>query len=467
MYKGKVGFIRLCRFKHAKKYSPDVIVKSEPRDSSYQQAILNSEILEVIYYKDSIAGIISRETDTKYYCAFLAFEYGKWWNLGDDRLKSIDEARKHFYKFAEQQYLSLKQNMLIKSPAKNPGILTQYLKVKGEDPIKFVIDKLKEYKLVAYGEIHRRPVSWNLCKSVLNNPAFVQTVGTIFMELPAHKQKTLDEFFSSDSINRELVLEVFRDMTNSGWIDKGMFDFILDLWKVNKELAPDQKIRLIACDNQCPYDQIKTMADYENYFMHSMDRDSFMAMTISRYLTSNLDSRHCLFIVGMGHLCRSTNSAGSLLNKYLESGQIFTIATHGPSIDNQGNIYGRVREGSFDSAFFKYENMKVAFALKNSPFGSEAFDLLQRQNIFGTYEQNYDGYIFLGPLDSERASEYLFDLYSDSFIKELDRRWTFTGRDFKKDWNIQELSKKAIVESILKDSSSTRWGKELKALKVK
>lgn len=101
----------------------------------------------------------------------------------------------------------------------------------------------------------------------------------------------------------------------------------------------------------------------------------------------------------------------------------------------------------FDYAFYKSGDQPVALELKNSPFGNELFDGLYYDGS-GTYQDNFDGYLFLGSLDKEPNDECLVDLYSDKFILEMDRRLRLEGSSLKEDWGLNELSKSSSGKSI-------------------
>jgi len=150
--------------------------------------------------------------------------------------------------------------------------------------------------------------------------------------------------------------------------------------------------------------------------------------------------------------------AGAILSHSFSKDDFFVYWSHCPRIDNSGFIPGKIRHGIFDYAFFKLGNKPIAFNLYNNPFGKEPFDGLLDEGL-GTYSDNYDGYIFLGPLDEEPCGEVLTELYSDAFIKELDRRTNLLfGVSLNVAWEIKENSKTAIVEKIKEDQGPLRWG---------
>jgi hypothetical protein len=152
-----------------------------------------------------------------------------------------------------------------------------------------------------------------------------------------------------------------------------------------------------------------------------------MAKIIYNYLNSNTDKRNSLFIVGLDHARKSSpnlpKKTGTLL-KQLMGKNVFSITSHTMISDN-AHWLGKVRYGLFDCVFEKNKNKPVAFDLKNSPFGKEPFDMLQDVRFeygCGNYEDFYDGYLFLCPLEKESYEYELKELFTPAFVEELKRR---------------------------------------------
>jgi hypothetical protein len=118
----------------------------------------------------------------------------------------------------------------------------------------------------------------------------------------------------------------------------------------------------------------------------------------------------------------------------------------------------------FDYAFCKNGNHPVAFELSKSPFGNEPFDGFFLEGE-GKYKDNYDGYIFLGPLDKEESPALLLEMYNEKFILEMDRRYHLEGSSLKEAWQLDEVSVKAVLDALKADYSPLKWQKYLKPLK--
>jgi len=431
--------------------APDTKLSDEKKDR-----YLNSTIKLMITYKDSLARIISQLKDTIYLIRCVGLENGKWINWGEDYRRSLDAAKERCYQDADYILGNLRKSMKFAKIPTDTLSFVDYLNKRGRDSKEFVLEKLKQYRLVLYGEIHRRKVSWDFLQQVVGDKRFPDKTGVIFMELGSNKQQEMDQFYANKSIDRELLLNIFKDYMIDGWDDKGKFDFLISVWNLNQGLPENKKIKVVLVDTPRIFTEEGRKSD-------TIDRNQFMAQEIFDYLGSNKDRRNALFIVGSGHVLKSLESAGSLLSKKMPS-DCYMIFTHCPRMDNIAIIHDRIRHGMFDYAFYKHGDIPVAFDLKGSPFGKEPFDGLYLDG-WGSYQDNFDGYIFLGSLDKEPNGELLLDMYDENFIKEIDRRYKLYGGDFLQDWGLTELSRKAVIDKILSEQTKTRWEDYIKPLK--
>ena len=410
--------------------------------------ILDHVIIETIEYKDSIACAIVQKDENKFSVRWYEHDNQKWLDAGEDVFSTQDECRKLFFSYAESRLNNVRREIVISKLPADSLSFVNYLINSGQEPTKFMLDALEKNKLVIYGEIHRRKISWEFLCSMINSKLFPECTGVVFMEMASNKQNQINQFMENDTINKELLLEVFRDYMVMGWADKGMFDFIIAVWNLNKNLPANNKIKIVAVDTPREYTE-------EGLKNDTINRDEFMANTIIHYLDSTTEKRNALFIVGSAHVCKTMKSAGHILaQKYVN--KVFTVFTHSPRVDNHRIVKERIRHGVFDYAFLTNGNIPVGFSLKNSPFGNEPFDGLYMDGS-GTYQDSYDGYIFLGDLDNEPNGEVLFELYNEKFVIEIDRRYKLIGLDFMKGWGLDSLTAKAVIDRIISQQTKTRW----------
>lgn len=426
-------------------------------EESFKAYLLNTSIIESSIYKDSIACVISQQPDSSFSIRSFYLEQGNWVNAGENVRKTLTEARESFKERSNMLLQNLRQINLISKLPTDTIQFVNYINENGKDLLQFVLNKLVNYKLVMYGEIHRRKVSWDFLQNVIKNDLFVENTGVIFIEMESNKQSELDRFYANDTIDKELLLNFFRDYSENGWDDKGKFDFLISVWKINKQLPLAKRIKVVAVDTPRDFSEVRK----KNYITN---RDEFMANTILTYFNTTQDQRNGFFIVGAAHVAKTRESAGMFLIRKMPN-DCYAIFTHCPRVDNYIKIPERIRGGMFDYAFYYNGDKPVAFELKKSPFGQEAFDGLYLDGT-GTYQDNFDGYVFFGSLDKEPNAEPLYDMYDEKFVKEMDRRYRTSGRSLEKVWEINETSQKAVIEFIKSKQTPLRWENVIKSLKL-
>jgi hypothetical protein len=316
---------------------------------------------------------------------------------------------------------------------------------------------LSSHELVLYGDIHFRKWSWELQRNLIKDDRFAEQAGTIFMELGSDKQSVIDQFYSLDVINENLLLEVFQDYKFDGWDEKGKYMFLVDLWHVNQSLPQEKKIKLYFVDTPRPYRSIYSI-DSLNSLSNAFDRNEYMAENVLRVMSQKTDNRAAFFTVGTSHITKSIDSsAGAIIREELGEAATYFVFLHSPQMDNSIDIPDRLHQGIFDRDFCKRGNKPLGFDISNSPVGTAPFDGLHGYETSGSYSDNYDGYIFLGSLDTEPEGEILFEIYTDDFIEELNRRYALRDSDVADWWEIEDGSKEGIIEYLKSTANVKRW----------
>jgi hypothetical protein len=263
-----------------------------------------------------------------------------------------------------------------------------------------------------------------------------------------------------------------------GWEVRDEYEFLVNLWKLNKTLSADKQIRVVPTDEQAPWKLLRIKEDFDKWEENSMDRNTRMADVIEQTIKTKIDKRNCLFVVGQGHAYKShvpglfstrkgqepALSAAAQLVQRLSNEKVFTVFQHTPIGNNNGNLLGLIRQGLFDVSFEKNGNNPVAFHLAGSPFGTEPFDAdydMCFDSRAGNFVDNFDGYIFLQPLKDEEDDCMLYEIYSDEFVGELKRRAAFFNRDANQWFGIEgELTKEKIIEPLkeaCEGKKSKKW----------
>lgn len=447
------------------KFEMDMNVPDESVSETLKSRILSEKILEVVTYKDSVAAVVTEDVDEWILLNYTWIEDGKWVNGGQGFAESLKEVDDQLKADLPIHYSNLPRIQAIKNVPSNAQPFVDYIRT-AESPKDFMMSQLASHRLVIGGEYHRRKVSWDMYSDLINDPHFVDVCGTIFMELPSHRQSTMDEFMCSNSMNPELVLDIFRDEQIHGWWDKGEYDFICRVWSINRNLPDEKRIKIILADYQIPYSSIQNTDELKSALDSEENRNTHMADVIENYISNKDDFRNCLFLVGAAHAYKSSvpgvgeevGTAGAQLTERLGASDVYIVFQHVLPGDNSGRHKSQIRGGIFDRAFEINGNRPVGFSLEGSPFGEEPFDGLYELKYkaeTGLYKDNYDGYLFLHELSSEPQNGPLMDVFNDSFISEMKRRSRYMGWNNREDiwfgYNVDELSKDKIEQALLED----------------
>lgn len=425
--------------------------------------VLNRKVKQVVYYNDSVAGVISTfeawGDEYGYLLTGSVFENGRWVNAGEQPVKSVEEGQLWLKeKLAPTLDKYRRYVSRISHVSTDTTAFIHYIQSHGREPEEFLLEALKQHRIVLYGEHHFYEPSWNLMKRLIRRPEFPETTGTIFLEMKRGNQDRINQFLSEEKLDRQLLLDILGGDYQYGWNDKGMYEFLITLWEVNQKLSPAKKIRVIFPDFGLSWLDIRTEEDVKRWESYSFqDRDTCMADMTEKVIRENRDSRGHLFIVGGNHACKHANgvpSLGNLLKQRFSDEEVYAVKLHTVWGDNSGNVFGKVRKGLFDFVFRMNGNKPVAFALADSPFGREPCDFeLEYQGvpIAGTFEENFDAYVFLQPLEMDKVGYFLVEeMYTDAFIDEIKRRCQLSGdkypyrglrlEDFTKEWRINQLN---------------------------
>jgi len=426
---------------------------------------LNAEVIEVRIFREKYAGVIARVPHLwKKLFDYRSFELedGKWLNAGNSVFGSLDEARTLF-RAACGKYAERPKRPKIGNPEAFLKPFVEFLKTNGEEPKAFVMRALAKYKVTIMGEVHHRPPYWAFNSSLVAHPDFAKSVGTIYMELPSNKQELIDKFLTEEKCDTMLVIEMLRDMLWTGWPDKPMLDFFIAVWKVNRDLKPEQKLRIKLVDMQRPWEKIQNRSDWKKY---NVNRDKYMAENIIRDIQSHPnEKRNVLFIVGDGHAALNFDlsffgdypleTAGWHLQKKLGSENVYAIMQHRCVMTNLGRVDGRLQLGLFDSAFQALDNKPMAFALERGPFGEQMYDGRPDKPIWSRFRDGFNAYLYLGLLETEKFSPLIDGFYTEDFVKEVDRRHRMM---FGRGWAESYRRDKMDAESFIAWMGNS-WGK--------
>lgn len=443
---------------------PDEVVDDDTRND-----ILNENIDYIVTYRDSVASIVTHSDGQDFVLLNNCWlEDGKWVNRGQGIADDWNDAQEQLFEKLPEALYDLPRVAVINKLPNDVTPFVSYISNVELTPEKFLLEMLGSHKLVINGEYHRRKVSWDMLMRLISLPRFADTVGCVFMELPSWHQLTMDEFMSCDTLKNHLIFQIFQDEQVNGWWDRGEYEFLCKLWNLNHSLPAGKKIRVVLADYQIPYSKITAREDAQTL----EDRNSHMTNVVVNTIKNSSDNRNNLFLVGCGHAYKSNQAgyasaadgkeaeltAGAQITNALGRNNVFTVFQHVLPGDNHGGNKLPIRGGVFDAAFELNGNKPIGFKLANSPFGAEPFDgiyEIKYKTASGSYQDNFDGYLFLAPLSDEPKAKPLTEIFTDEFVVEMQRRASVMGyEDLQYIWfgcRAPELTREYVIQTLLQE----------------
>jgi hypothetical protein len=427
--------------------------RGQPKPAVYARRWLNEEILEVQIHGGTRAAVYKLwppEFWGLYFSAsFLELHDGKWLQDAGSEFSDIQVVRAGFPRWWRYREHEKARRALVKDPERHLEPFVSFLRAEGQDPQAYVLKAVAEHQLVIIGEVHHRPRYWAFNASLLQAAEFPRHVGVIYLELPRVDQALVDQFLSRPQLDPEPVIAMLRDMLGEGWPDQPTLDFFITVWRVNRGLPPQQKLRIVLVD---PRPVGPNVADYAVMVLQEKFRNQRMANAILRDLRAHRDDhRHGLLIVGMLHALLNITgyegspvvTTGSRLREKLGADAVFAIHQHRPVRFWGADRLQRPALGLFDSAFAALDCRPMAFPLDHGPFGQVPLDAFLDRWVLTTnrYGDAFSAYLYLGPLETELFSPMIPGFYTDEFVRELDRRHRArSGKGLAKDADLPRLN---------------------------
>jgi hypothetical protein len=319
-----------------------------------------------------------------------------------------------------------------------------FLKEQKKSAKEYVISLFENYDIVILCERdHKEFTQYELFLEIVKDPYFIENAGHIYTEVGAtNMDAEINTFLKSgwqDSLSaRNKITSIFRDIDYSPyWHCYNYPWFLGELYKINQGLREDKKLMLHPSDIEFDWSKCKTPQEYKLFDSSisrgNSNRDSIMAQNIikrySRIQSGSGPRRKALVIMNYKHAFLKdhifsgniTHNTGRYLSdKY--KGKVASVYIMGLAIPKAGGL-SVVKSGKWDHYFEVAEMTDVGFNLKDSPFGSEDFDVIPPDSVTRyLYKDMFTGLLFYRPIQEHKLITGWRGFVSDEFIPELRRR---------------------------------------------
>jgi len=284
----------------------------------------------------------------------------------------------------------------------------------------YFLSKFETHDIVILSErLHHDMTQYDLILDVVKDDRFK---GHIYTEIghvnlsERFNDFLLNSTFTEEEKEREL-LNIYRDLSPSfTWGPYNYYHMLSEVWELNKNREPEDKILIFPTDIHFDYDEVHTYRERSIHWRriyNSRYRDQMMAMSFVRHYEAVKEKKtKALVILNPFHSYTRIptylplptrpfiHTAGEFIYKTYPA-KVFNVHLNSVNIDD----LKLSNDGIIDAAFEYTQKDNIGFDLKSTPIGNIKFDLFDFGSWFGAgydtninYDYIFDGMIFYKPL---------------------------------------------------------------------
>ncbi len=318
---------------------------------------------------------------------------------------------------------------------------------------------------------HMEFTQYELFLEIAKDSFFINNVGNIYTEVGVvNMNEEINSFLQSkqqDSIStRKRITRIFRDIDFTPYWHCYNFPWFLnELYNLNQNLPINKKIKLHPVDASFNWTNYKTALEYEKFDNSLDNRDSIMVNNIIQLFNEqkkdSTGRKKALIIMNYRHsfledyeYINPENGSRENVGRYLadEYGdQVSSVYIMGLAFPKQDE-YTVVKGGKWDALFENSNKTNIGFNLKNSPFGTEGFDVIPIDSIKKkyTYEDMFTGLVFYKPIQEHKLMIGWKDFVTDGNVLEMKRRTIIFNEAMGRNMNEEQLNSRIWKNNIEK-----------------
>jgi hypothetical protein len=308
-----------------------------------------------------------------------------------------------------------------------------------QDPVAYVMQLFEENDIVILAErLHPEYTQWQLFSQLIFNDAFAEKVGNVCTEFGlVHYQADLEQYlnnhFDATEELKKATAGIVRE--NGGlwplWVNKNIYDFVLNLHEYNAQKDSSHKINLFFSDAAMSWQGITNNEQWRKAF-YGIERDSLMACnvmaTYNRLQTDNAARKKMLVIMNTRH---SFNGVMGDIDPSVADYvfKAFPSKTANVLINGTTQLATPMRLGLWDEIALCIPDSSWAISFDDCILGNDFFDLFPVNPKNRKYKEVFNGMIYhRHPQDFHIVTGY--DYMLDGFKDTLLHRSAIVGDDY-------------------------------------
>jgi len=305
-----------------------------------------------------------------------------------------------------------------------------------QDPIEYVLGKLKDHDLIMIGERHWRHQELIFIQNLIKRCFEKNAINVVFLEFGHFEdQRKIDAFMDSAEYDPKPVIDALRNVGDFGWGYLEYFDIFKLIYDENSKRPPAKKVRLVLADLEREgidfdrpfYECLKSSPQPEEkkwqmiaWMRDSIvDRDQCMAAIIEAHVFGR--GLKGIYYAGSSHIRKDLqkkdsgrqyfSTGGILARKY--PGRVCCLTFH-----KQPEFWQNVIDFNYLEELFTSYGKSFAVDTKDLPISQLKLksDIAQ-EGV--TLCEAFDGYIMLNQDKDYQPCDFIPGFYDDAFAKDV------------------------------------------------
>lgn len=319
--------------------------------------------------------------------------------------------------------------------------LTKYLEFLAKkdfaNPKNYILDLFKEKDIVIFSERqHPEITQYELLLRIIKDERFQ---GHVFTEIGTTQvAPAIHAFLKKEGLSEEAkekaLLEIERNLVyRIAWEAYNYYDLLSSIYELNQGRKLEDKVMVYPLDVHFDWRTIKNTEQYQLFEnlqnRNLIDRDLTIGVNfVETYQKAKKESparNKALVILNTYHAYIRIPSYLPLPTEpFIYSAAEYIYKTYPHTTTNvliNSLIFAPQRSlvanGKWDAAFQYSGNKPIGFDLKNTPFGTDQFDLYHFGNAFESvnFEFMFDGFVFYQPIEEFNLALGIPNLYSGPY----------------------------------------------------
>ena len=173
----------------------------------------------------------------------------------------------------------------------------------GEEPVRFVLERLEKVDLVLFDDgLHSAVEPFDFYAKLVKDPEFRRAADFVFLEaVAANQQPHIDAYLASGEA-RDLLAAFRNDVSGTGGIGyRTYLDLLAAIRAANLTSPPEERLRVVAVSNPVDWDSIRTPADHARFLDSLANRDEDMYRAILGELDGFRSGKKGVFLTNTRH----------------------------------------------------------------------------------------------------------------------------------------------------------------------